>query len=171
MVLANGFDDIPGMLVIIFLFGGGVITSVVALIARNWRQARESEHLAALKQAMIERGMSAEDIERVVRAAPEAAPAGDSKAHDKTLLVRRLTEKLTEQEVPAGPLEEILGAFAAADLGKQEMLVDVVENLFDGGADVERVLVVVRALCRPAPSPDAAAKDQRFTDEPGMVRR
>jgi hypothetical protein len=43
---------------------GWVITTIVA----HWRDVRVSEHLAALKQTMIDKGMSAEDIERVIKA-------------------------------------------------------------------------------------------------------
>ena len=47
---------------------GGIITGIVGTVAKNWRKARESEHLAVLKQSMIEKGMSADEIERVVNA-------------------------------------------------------------------------------------------------------
>jgi hypothetical protein len=43
---------------------GGIIGS----LAKTWRKTHESEHLAALKQSMVEKGMSAEDIERVINA-------------------------------------------------------------------------------------------------------
>jgi hypothetical protein len=46
--------------------GGWIVPVTAAAIAKNWRRARESEHLALLKQSMIERGMSVEEIERVV---------------------------------------------------------------------------------------------------------
>jgi hypothetical protein len=46
----------------------GLIGSVVASIGRNWRKVRESEHLVSLKQSMVDRGMSAEEIERVLNA-------------------------------------------------------------------------------------------------------
>ena len=55
-----------GALVGIVLFGGWIIPVVAATIAKNWRKARESEHLAVLKQSMIERGMSVEEMERVI---------------------------------------------------------------------------------------------------------
>ena len=51
-------------LVIVMPALGGMVAS----LAKNWRKARESEHLAALKQSMVEKGMSAEDIERVLKA-------------------------------------------------------------------------------------------------------
>ncbi len=48
--------------------GGWIIPVTAAAIAKNWRRARESEHLALLKQSMVDRGMSAEEIERVINA-------------------------------------------------------------------------------------------------------
>ena len=50
----------------IVLFGGWIIPVVAGVLAKNWRKARESEHLAVLKQSMIERGMSVEEMERVI---------------------------------------------------------------------------------------------------------
>ena len=45
-----------------------VLGGIIGSLAKNWRKARESEHLAALKQSMVEKGMAAEDIERVINA-------------------------------------------------------------------------------------------------------
>ena len=67
--MASIFEDSGqfwGALVGIVLFGGWIIPVVAATIAKNWRKARESEHLAVLKQSMIERGMSVEEMERVI---------------------------------------------------------------------------------------------------------
>jgi hypothetical protein len=47
---------------------GWALVGVVSAVAKNWRKARESEHLAALKQSMVEKGMPADEIERVVNA-------------------------------------------------------------------------------------------------------
>jgi hypothetical protein len=50
---------------------GWIITSIVG----SWSAVRMSEHQAALKQTMIERGMSADDVERVIKAGePVEAP-------------------------------------------------------------------------------------------------
>jgi hypothetical protein len=53
-------------LVGIILFGGWIIPAVTSIVAKNWRKARESEQLAVLKQSMIERGMSVDEMERVI---------------------------------------------------------------------------------------------------------
>ena len=57
-----------GMIALMVLAGGWVIPVTAAAIAKNWRRARESEQLAILNQSMIERGMSADEIERVINA-------------------------------------------------------------------------------------------------------
>ncbi len=82
------FNNLSGILFITFIFGGWVITAVVSTIATNWRKARESEHLAVLKQNMIDRGMSAEEIERIVRAGPHSC-AEEGKLEDSAKNVKR----------------------------------------------------------------------------------
>jgi hypothetical protein len=52
----------------LLIFGGWIVTSVVQSICSNWRKARESEHLAVLKQQMLDRGLSVQEIERVCNA-------------------------------------------------------------------------------------------------------
>lgn len=65
------WEHLDGILFVIFVFGGWVIGWVATSAMKNWRRVRESEHLAALKQTMIERGMSVDDIERVINAGRE----------------------------------------------------------------------------------------------------
>jgi hypothetical protein len=62
------FESLPGILFITFIFGGWVITGVVSSIMSNWRQVRQTEQMAALKQTMIDKGLSAADIERILNA-------------------------------------------------------------------------------------------------------
>jgi hypothetical protein len=62
------FGNSPAILAVTLIFGGWIITSVIGSIAGNWRKVREAEQNAALKQSMVEKGMSAADIERVMNA-------------------------------------------------------------------------------------------------------
>lgn len=64
----NLFRNIGIILFISFVFGGWVIVGVVNSIMGNLRRMRQSEHLTILKQTMIEKGMSADEIERILRA-------------------------------------------------------------------------------------------------------
>ena len=50
---------------------GFFVTATVVSVARQWRRVRIAEIEATLKEEMIKRGMTAEEIERVLRASPE----------------------------------------------------------------------------------------------------
>lgn len=164
MIAADFWDGIQGIVLGSLLFGGWVIVAVVNSVAKNCRKARESAHLAGLKQSMIERGMSADEIERVVR----AVPAG-TEADDEPPLVA-LTTKLAEHEVAAPVIEEIVGLFRATDPQGQRTLAQAVGLMLDHGADAERLLALVRSLARPAPQAAAVVRKHRFTDEPASFR-
>ena len=62
------FDKMPAILCITFIFGGWVIVAIVRSFTDNWRKVREAEQTAALKQTMVDKGMSADEIERVLKA-------------------------------------------------------------------------------------------------------
>ena len=62
------FENLPLIVMFTFIFGGWVIVAIVKSFTNSWRKVREAEQAAALKQSMVEKGMSAEDIERVLRA-------------------------------------------------------------------------------------------------------
>lgn len=64
--------------IFVFMFATAIIVALPAMIGAFWVQARANDnktHLAeaelALKQDMIKRGMSAEEIERVLKASKE----------------------------------------------------------------------------------------------------
>lgn len=52
----------------ICVVGFPMIAWIATDALRHWRNVRISEHLTSLKQSMIERGMSADEIERVLHA-------------------------------------------------------------------------------------------------------
>jgi ABC-type amino acid transport substrate-binding protein len=49
----------------------GTVISVAVTVAINWRMVRQTEDNNALKQSMLEMGMSADEIAKVVSATPE----------------------------------------------------------------------------------------------------
>lgn len=55
-------------LVAIVAIGGGIFAGIVSSVLQHMRKSRVAEMEASLKAQMIERGMSAEEIERVLRA-------------------------------------------------------------------------------------------------------
>lgn len=62
---------------------GGLI-AITAIVSVHWRKARRAEQDAALKQQMIERGMSAEQIAQVL-----AASSKSPKDHDEAPALRQ----------------------------------------------------------------------------------
>jgi hypothetical protein len=61
-------DNLVGIVAVTVGVGAPMIAWIITNIFNNWRTVKTSEHLAALKQTMVERGMSAEEIERIINA-------------------------------------------------------------------------------------------------------
>jgi hypothetical protein len=163
MVIADFFESTGGTLLIIFIFGGWIIPTVINTIATNIRKARESEHLAALKQSMIEKGMSVEDMERVLRASPKPPKEEDAP-------VVELAEYLAGH-VPAEATQEILALIRGAHPTIQRTAANALIKLIGGGGDGEQALAAARGLCGPALPVESGPKDHRFTDEASSFRR
>ena len=60
--------ELVAVLFVTFTFGGGVLFLIISTIAENLRKARATDRNATLKQSMIERGLRADDIVRVLQA-------------------------------------------------------------------------------------------------------
>jgi hypothetical protein len=58
----------PGMMAILFIFGGGVFIAIVSMVCSAWKSNRQNERLSILKQQMLDKGMSADEIVRVINA-------------------------------------------------------------------------------------------------------
>lgn len=61
--MANGFFIVVVGIPVVF----GCAAGMVSAVAKNWRKARVAEIEAALKQEMIQKGMSAEEIIKVIQ--------------------------------------------------------------------------------------------------------
>ncbi len=58
--------EIIGLVAVVLLFGGPMIWGITETVMSNWRKAKLAEQDAVLKKDMIERGFSADEIERVL---------------------------------------------------------------------------------------------------------
>jgi hypothetical protein len=179
MVLAEGWEDIfqslPGILTVTFIFGGWIIVAIVSSISKSWRKIHESEHAAALKQSMIERGMSVEDIERVMRAGPPAdaqetaAASGGGTSKKLTGELTEIAGKLVEHGVAAPAMEQILEAVRMCDPASRGAIKDTVETMLDNGAGSDQLIAAVRAIHRPTAT--EPLKEARLIDDAGSFRR
>ena len=103
------FTRNPGLLIPCLAIAGGVLIAVVAILSSAWRRNRQAEIESALKQDMLNRGMSADEIVRVVRACAGEEPAPEAKdpVSDNEYY---LVEKLVEEGKSAEEIERILRA-------------------------------------------------------------
>jgi len=67
-------DEIIGLSAVVLGISAGIIISVTAIICGAVRRYRERQLAADLIHALAERGMSAEEIERVVQASALESP-------------------------------------------------------------------------------------------------
>jgi hypothetical protein len=79
----------------------GPIVLIVAILATNWRRVRIAEVEGALKQQMLDKGMSAAEIEQVI-----VTSTGDP-AVDRAALVQRMVDEGYEGE----DIERVLKAY------------------------------------------------------------
>lgn len=73
-VLLLGSGEEIAIPIVLFVVAG--IAVCTWLIGSQWRRAREAAYNARLKQLMIEQGMSADEIVRVVEAGAAPRPRG-----------------------------------------------------------------------------------------------
>ncbi|HMC63678.1 MAG TPA: hypothetical protein VKI65_01955 [Gemmataceae bacterium] len=134
---------------------GGLTVAAIAVLASNWRRVRIAEMEGSLKQQMLEKGMSAAEIEQVLRASKDPQSScrsgfTGSAATDKSMLVHEMAENGYSGE----DIERILRAFdhhvaaAGEHSTHRETVVRekaaVVQNLVQNGMeanDIERVLL------------------------------
>jgi hypothetical protein len=62
-----------GELIGLVAVAGGLLCGMIAVLAGNWRKVRRAEIAAALKQEMLQRGMSAEEIRTVLEAGSKSS--------------------------------------------------------------------------------------------------
>jgi len=63
------------MIVLVAVFGG-LLTGIIAVLATQWRRVRVTEAETALKQQLLEKGMSAAEIEQVLKASSHPRRSG-----------------------------------------------------------------------------------------------
>jgi len=98
---------------------GGLLYAAIAVVVNQWRRVRIAETEAAIKQQMLDRGMTADEIEKVMLASREpmesrAAVSTGNEALDKAALAQRMVEHGYEGE----DIERVLNAYQSPN--KQE---------------------------------------------------
>ena len=153
----NGGDIMVLLIILVPTVGGlllGLVLGVAGILTNHWRRVRQFALETALKQEMVRKGLSAEDIERVIRAThPEEAPSEASVTSAAKELTSKqldvlLATKLAEAEMDPERLERALGAAAGTDLESKRAVVQAVVQMIEAGTEEEQVHAVILGLCK-----------------------
>ena len=87
----------------------GPLVAIVAIMCHQWRKVRIAEMEGALKQQMLDKGMSAEDIERVLSSSqePTRRSGTGNPAQDRIALAERMIDEGYE----GADIERVLKAY------------------------------------------------------------
>jgi len=69
-----------GELIAFVSVAGGLLIAATAIIAGTWQKVRRTEIVSALKQDMLNRGMSADEIRTVLEAGSRGCRKGSSRS-------------------------------------------------------------------------------------------
>ena len=91
---------------------GGLLVAIIAVVSVQWRRVRVAEIDGSLKQQMLDKGMSAAEIEAVMKASVQSAGSGSvtstgNESLDKAALVQRMVDNGYEGE----DIERVLKAY------------------------------------------------------------
>jgi hypothetical protein len=116
-MLETLFAKDPELLIPIIMAICGSLVGIIAIVAHQWRNLRQAEVEAALKQDMLNRGLSVEEIERVVRASTNPANSKPAWGHNRKDPISDneyyLVEKLVDEGKSAEEIERIIKAVKA----------------------------------------------------------
>jgi hypothetical protein len=83
----------------------GPLVAIVAIVSAHWRRVRLAELESALKQTMLDKGMSVNEMEKVLAASPNGA-TGNS-ALDRAALAQHMVDNGYE----GADIERVLRAY------------------------------------------------------------
>jgi hypothetical protein len=88
----------------------GTVIALSAILASQWRKVRQTEIEVALKRDMLNRGLSTDEIERVLRASAHTPPPPPEKPETITNNEYSLVEKMVDEGKSGEEIERVLRA-------------------------------------------------------------
>jgi hypothetical protein len=83
----------PGEIIALAAVILGPLIVITAIISNQWRRVRVAEIEGALKQQMLDKGMTAAEIEQVMRASKGKASVSGDESEDRAALVQRMVDE------------------------------------------------------------------------------
>lgn len=144
-VLAHFANWSPAQLVAVIaaLLAAGILITGLMF----WRSVRLAQADATLKQAMLERGLSVDEMERLLRPTPAPElPLSDEEVAEK------LAHQLGLDNASEETIKLVMGAFNASDSPTKRLLYRAIFGLSESQTaklSSEQILAIVRGLSRP----------------------
>jgi hypothetical protein len=88
----------------------GPVVAIVAVVASQWRKVRIAEMEGALKQQMLDKGMSAAEIEKVMTASSGGVATISSTGND-ALDKAALAQRMVDEGYEGADIERVLRAY------------------------------------------------------------
>jgi hypothetical protein len=123
---------------------GGLLAVSICVGLISWCAVRRAQIAADLKRDLVQRGLSVEQIERLVQGPPE-----DEKPYYEKQLEGSLASLLAQAEVPGHVMTEVLRVYQATDGGTKKAVYDAIEEIIGSEPTEEQLLAAVRTLCPP----------------------
>jgi SOS response regulatory protein OraA/RecX len=145
-----------------------MLVIIVGLIASAWRQVRQSEHVSHLTAMMLQRGMSAEEIERVLRSGafkPAAAEAAQTGPQNQEV---QLVKVLSDNSYDGEAVEKILQA-ARSDGRIDETTSRIVQIMAENWTDTDDIVRVLSARRSAGVGETEKAELRRALSEKGIA--
>ena len=133
-------DAILGLVSIV----GGLLAVVLCVGLISWCVVRRAQIAADLKRDLVQRGLSVEQIERLIQGPPES-----EKPYYEKQLEGSLASLLAQSEVPGPVMTEVLRIYQATDGGTKKAVYDAIEEIVGSEPTEDQLLAAVRTLCPP----------------------
>lgn len=151
----------PGEIIAVLAIVGGVLIVLVAIVGGVWYANARNRHDAMLRREMLDRGMSAAEIEQAMRGFGQPAAAEVSSA-DSLWYDAELAKHLAsveEGKYSPQTIEFVLSVFRPIPAKEKDAVYNAIWGMIDDDAGEEQLLAAVRALCRPAETREFASND------------
>jgi hypothetical protein len=154
----NG-EQVVGLLMGMTAIVSGLLIVLVAVAITQWRWAREARLRADLLKEMLHRGLTVEDIERLLRQTPgEPSPAAGQTDSD---IVAQVALSLAGTVDPS-QMEAALRALRTAGPETRRAVRDAVAGMVEQEVDGQIIVAAIQSLCAPADR----AGDVRVVERP-----
>jgi hypothetical protein len=148
--------------IVLVMVIGMFLTAIVVSVAVSWGWVRREEIRANLKRDMLERGLSVEQVERLIRAPHQERPPVEAKEFEA-----QFASLLVQNEVSAPTMERVLRVFQETDPLTKKAVYDSLEEIVGSSPSEEQLIAAVKALCPARAS--TLPTDSQFAPMPAAV--